>query len=175
FDPDPVLSSQRIKLAQRSLGPAGVTDDREAAALAALYRPAQSRLGSDPAEEGLTAGGTGRVLRSGAGLERDNRGGLGLLHASGSVRAVNPEQVREREARWALPAALAAFFAVVLMLLPGVVSSVSGSHEAEVLRSIDAHGGSVTLSSILQAGSFLLLAIPLVYLFQAARARSGRV
>jgi hypothetical protein len=88
---------------------------------------------------------------------------------------VNPEQVREREARWALPAALAAFFAVVLMLLPGLVSSVSGSGEAEVLRSIDAHGGSVTLSSILQAASFLLLAIPLVYLFQAARARSERV
>jgi hypothetical protein len=88
---------------------------------------------------------------------------------------VNPEQVRERESRWALPAALAAFFAVVLMLLPGFVSAVSGSGEAEVLRSIDAHGGSVTLSSILQAGSFFLLAIPLVYLFQATRARSARV
>jgi hypothetical protein len=88
---------------------------------------------------------------------------------------VSPEQVREREARRALPAALAAFFAVVLMLLPGLVSSISGSGEAEVLRSIDAHGGSVTLSSILQAGAFLLLAVPLAYLFGAARARSERV
>jgi len=77
--------------------------------------------------------------------------------------------------RWALPAALAAFFAIALMLLPGLVSSISGSGEAEVLRSIDAHGGSVTLSSIMQAGAFLLLAIPLVYLFRAARARSERV
>jgi hypothetical protein len=88
---------------------------------------------------------------------------------------VNPEQVRERERRWALPAALAAFASVVLMLLPGFVSAVSGSGEAEVLRSIDAHGSSVTLSSVLQAAAFLLLAVPLVYLFRAARARSERV
>jgi hypothetical protein len=88
---------------------------------------------------------------------------------------VSPEQVRERESRWALPAALAAFAAVVLMFLPGLVSSVSGTGEAEVLRSVNEHGGSVTLASILQAGSFLLLAIPLAYLFQAARARSERV
>jgi hypothetical protein len=88
---------------------------------------------------------------------------------------VNPEQVREREARWALPAALAAFGAVVLMLLPGFVSSVTGTGEAEVLRSIDQHGSSVTLSSVLQAVAFLLLAIPLAYLFRAARARSERV
>jgi hypothetical protein len=88
---------------------------------------------------------------------------------------VNPEQVREREARWALPAALAAFLAVVLMLVPGFVSSVSGTGEAEVLRSIHDHSGSVTLASLLQAAAFLLLAIPLVYLFRAARARSERV
>jgi hypothetical protein len=88
---------------------------------------------------------------------------------------VSPEQVRERESRWALPAALAAFAAVLLMFLPGLVSSISGSGEAEVLRSIDAHGGSVTFSSILQAVAFLLLAIPLAYLFTAARARSERV
>jgi hypothetical protein len=61
------------------------------------------------------------------------------------------------------------------MFLPGLVSSVSGSGEAEALRSVNEHGGSVTFASILQAGSFLLLAIPLVYLFQAARARSERV
>jgi hypothetical protein len=88
---------------------------------------------------------------------------------------MNPEQVRGRESRWALPAALAAFAAVVLMVLPSFVSSVSGSGEAEVLRSIDAHGGSVTLTSLMQAVSFALLAIPLAYLFLAARARSERV
>jgi hypothetical protein len=61
------------------------------------------------------------------------------------------------------------------MFLPGLVSAVSGSGEAEVLRSVDEHGGSVTFASVLQAGSFLLLTIPLVYLFLAARARSERV
>lgn len=88
---------------------------------------------------------------------------------------MNPEQVRESEARWALPAALAAFLAVFLILLPSFVSSVSGSGEADALRSVDAHTGNVTLTSVLPALAFLLLAVPLVYLFRAARARSGRV
>jgi hypothetical protein len=88
---------------------------------------------------------------------------------------VNPEQVREREARWALPAALAAFAAVALILLPGLVSSVTGSGEAEALRSVDVHPGNVTLTSLMPALAFLLFALPLVYLFRAARARSPRV
>jgi len=88
---------------------------------------------------------------------------------------MSPQATREWEARWALPAALAAFAAVVLLLVPGFVSSVSGSGEAEILRSVDAHNGSVTLTSLLQAIAFFLLAIPLVYLFRAARARSERV
>lgn len=88
---------------------------------------------------------------------------------------MNPEQVRERESRWALPAALAAFLAVLLVLLQGFVSSVSGSGEADALRSVDAHTGNVTLTSLMPALAFLLFAIPLVYLFRAVRARSDRV
>jgi hypothetical protein len=88
---------------------------------------------------------------------------------------MSPEQVRESESRWAVPAALAAFAAVALMILPGLVSSVSGSGEAEILRSIHENSGSVTLTSLLQAAAFLFLAIPLAYLFRAARARSERV
>lgn len=88
---------------------------------------------------------------------------------------MNPEQVREREARWALPAALAAFAGVLLILLPGLVSSVSGSGEADALRSVDAHAGNVTLTSVMPALAFLLFGLPLVYLFRAARARSERV
>jgi hypothetical protein len=88
---------------------------------------------------------------------------------------VSPEQVREREARWALPAALAAFLASALILLPGLVSSVSGSGEAAALRSVDAHAGNVTLTSLMPALAFLLFTVPLVYLFRAARARSPRV
>lgn len=88
---------------------------------------------------------------------------------------MGPQQTREWEARWALPAALAAFAAVVLLLVPGFLSSVSGSGEAEILRSVDAHNGSVTLTGLLQAVAFVLLTIPLLYLFRAARARSERV
>ncbi|HET9153167.1 MAG TPA: hypothetical protein VFN85_03530 [Solirubrobacterales bacterium] len=88
---------------------------------------------------------------------------------------MNPEQVREREARWALPAALAAFLAVLLIILQGFVSSVSGSGEADALRSVDVHTGNVTLTSLMPALAFLLFAIPLVYLFRAVRARSERV
>ncbi|HXR60997.1 MAG TPA: hypothetical protein VN732_06710 [Solirubrobacterales bacterium] len=88
---------------------------------------------------------------------------------------MNGAQVREAESRWAVPAAVAAFLAIVLMLLPGFVSAVSGTGDAEVLRSIDENSGSVTLSSLLQAGAFLFLVVPLAYLFRAARARSERV
>lgn len=88
---------------------------------------------------------------------------------------MNPEQVRERESRWARPAALAAFAGAVLVFLPSFVSSVSGSGEAEALRSVDAHAANVTLTSLMPALAFLLFAVPLVYLFKAARARSERV
>lgn len=88
---------------------------------------------------------------------------------------MSPQETREAESRWALPAALAAFVAVALMIVPGLVSSISGSGEAEVLRSIDEHSGSATLAGLLQAAGFLFLILPLVYLFRAARARSERV
>jgi small-conductance mechanosensitive channel len=88
---------------------------------------------------------------------------------------VNPEQVRERETRWAKPAALAALAGALLIFLPTFVSSVSGSGEAEALRSVDAHAANVTLTSLMPALAFLLFAVPLIYLFNAARARSERV
>ncbi len=88
---------------------------------------------------------------------------------------MNPEQVREREARWALPVALATFLAVALMVGAAFANGVEGTGDAEVLRSVDAHAGSVTLTGLMRALGFALLAIPLVYLFQAVRARSDRV
>jgi hypothetical protein len=88
---------------------------------------------------------------------------------------MNREQVREMESRWALPAALAAFAAAVLLILPNFLSSISGSGDAELLRSIDAHGGNLTLTSLLQTMAFLFAVFPLAYLFRAARARSERV
>ncbi len=79
------------------------------------------------------------------------------------------------EARWAVPVASATILAVALMIASGLVSAVSGEGDAEILRSVHAHSGSVMLSGILQAIGFALLAIPLVYLFRVVRARSDQV
>ncbi|MGN6217479.1 MAG: hypothetical protein ACTHN7_11075 [Solirubrobacterales bacterium] len=86
-----------------------------------------------------------------------------------------PAETREAESRWALPVALVTFLAVALMVAAAFVSSVSGSGDAEILRSVDAHRGSVTVSGLMQAIGFALLAVPLVYLFRAVQARSERV
>lgn len=78
----------------------------------------------------------------------------------------------ERESRWAAPVALATLLAMVLIVAARIVNEASGDGAAEVLRSIDEHSGSVTLSGLMQAVGFGLLVFPLVYLFRAARARS---
>ena len=88
---------------------------------------------------------------------------------------MSPAQTRERESKWALPTALATFLAVVLIVVSIPLNSVSGTGTAEVLRSTDAHSGSVAAVALLQGLAFLLLALPLLYLFNSIRARSGRV
>jgi hypothetical protein len=88
---------------------------------------------------------------------------------------MSPAETREAESRWALPTALASFLAVVLVLGSSFLNEVSGTGNAEILRSVHAHGSSVTLVSLVQALAFLLLILPLVYLFRAVRARSPRV
>jgi hypothetical protein len=81
----------------------------------------------------------------------------------------------EQESRWALPVALATLLSVVLFVAARFVLGVSGDGAAEVLRSVDENSGSVMLSGLIQAAAFALLAVPLVYLFRAARARSEQV
>ncbi len=85
------------------------------------------------------------------------------------------EAALEWESRWAVPVAMATFAAVVLVIASIFVGNVSGTGDAEVLRSVDAHSGSALLSGLMRAVAFALLAFPLVYLFRAARARSERV
>jgi hypothetical protein len=93
-----------------------------------------------------------------------------------SVRLVRDRgQILEWERRWSLPVGLTTLLAVALMIASGLVSSVSGTGDAEILRSAHTHGGSVTLAGLLQALGFALLAVPLVYLFRVVRARSDRV
>jgi hypothetical protein len=86
------------------------------------------------------------------------------------------EEVLARERRWSLPVALATFSGVALLIGSAVaINSIGGGESAEVLRLVYRHGGDVTLSTVLEAAGFVLLAAPLVYLFRAAQARSERV
>jgi hypothetical protein len=84
-------------------------------------------------------------------------------------------EVRAWESRWAVPVAIATVLAIVLIIASRFVNEASGDGTAELLRSVDAHSGSVTLAGALQAVAFVLLAFPLAYLFRAAAARSDRV
>ncbi|HEY6145247.1 MAG TPA: hypothetical protein VIV13_03145 [Solirubrobacterales bacterium] len=83
-------------------------------------------------------------------------------------------EFRAREQRWAVPVGLASIAAVVLLIASRPLN-VSGDGEADILREAHAHGGSVLLSGLLQTLAFLLLALPLVYLFRAVQSRSGQV
>jgi len=83
-------------------------------------------------------------------------------------------EIRVREKRWAIPVGIASIAAVVLLVASRPVD-VSGDGEAELLREVNAHGGQVLLSGLMQVLAFLLLALPLVYLFRAAAARSASV
>ena len=75
-----------------------------------------------------------------------------------------------------MPTFLATFGAVALLLASVVIgSSLGGGGEADSLRDLHDHASTVTLVSVVQALGFLLLAVPLLYLFRAVRERSPRV
>jgi hypothetical protein len=85
-------------------------------------------------------------------------------------------EILEWERRWALPAGLAALVGVALVISSAfAIGNVSGDGDAELLRSASEHSSSVTLAAILQGTGFLLLVVPLVFLFKAAAARSDRM
>lgn len=87
------------------------------------------------------------------------------------------DRIIERERRWALPAAIVALLALVLVVI-GVVQGASipqEDHTAAQLRAYDAHATALTISSIVTGVAFALLAAPLLYLFRAAQARNPRV
>lgn len=85
-------------------------------------------------------------------------------------------QVVAWEQRWKMATVLATFAAVALLLASVVIgSSLGGGGEADSLRDLHDHASTVTLVGVIQAFGFLLLAMPLLYLFRAVRARSPRV
>ncbi|HEX3361454.1 MAG TPA: hypothetical protein VHS74_10725, partial [Solirubrobacterales bacterium] len=78
------------------------------------------------------------------------------------------------ESRWSLPTGLLTFAAVIILIVSAIViAGVNGSGEAELLVSAKEHASSVTISSILEAIGFLMLAAPLYFLFRAALSRSS--
>lgn len=80
------------------------------------------------------------------------------------------------EKRWSVPAGLITFAAVALLVAAAIaIGAVSGEGDAELLRSAYEHKSSVNLSAALQAIGFVLLVVPLYFLFRAAAARSNRV
>jgi len=83
-------------------------------------------------------------------------------------------EIRARESRWAVPVGLASLAGVILLIVMRPLN-VSGDGPADLLTEAHAHTGSVVLSGLMQTLAFLLLALPLVYLFRAVQARSDSV
>jgi hypothetical protein len=92
---------------------------------------------------------------------------------------VGRDRIIERERRWAVPAAIAALAPLVLYIISILIVQqahlAGGSSDAEQLTSLHDHSGAVIFSSVLRGIGFLLLPIPILYLFRAAQARSPRV
>jgi hypothetical protein len=75
-----------------------------------------------------------------------------------------------------MPVALATLAGVCLLIGSVIaLSSVSGDGDAEILRAAHENSSSVTLSGVMQALGFVLLAAPLVYLFRAVQVRTDLV
>ena len=86
------------------------------------------------------------------------------------------EQILEWEAKWSVPTGIATFVSVILLIAAAIViSSVSGTGEAELLTAAKEHSSDVTLSSILSAIGFVLMTAPLYFLFRAAASRSDKM
>jgi hypothetical protein len=87
------------------------------------------------------------------------------------------QRIIERERRWALPAALSAFLAVILFFasIPIEQSAVEGTGTAEQLRALDENSGTLILANVVRSLGLLALIPPLYYLFEAAKARSAAV
>lgn len=89
------------------------------------------------------------------------------------------ERIIERERRWAVPAAVAAFVASLLFLAPIVIQQsadlYTGASSARQLASLDQHASTVFVGAVVRGLAFLALIGPLLYLFRAAQARNPRV
>lgn len=85
----------------------------------------------------------------------------------------------ERERGFARPAALAAFGAVALYVISVIVEQSSGLEtgglKSEQLQSFHDSSAVLLLATAIRAVGFLLISLPLLHLFRAAKLRSERV
>jgi len=92
---------------------------------------------------------------------------------------VSRTQVIERERRLRPWAAICAILPLVLYMAAQIIETNAGLEVSglatEQLRSIDENSQALLYASIARAIGFALLAVPLVYLFRAAQARTDRV
>jgi len=92
---------------------------------------------------------------------------------------VDRERILERERRWAVPAAILALIPFVLyiasILIVQGTDIAGGNSEAEQLTSLHDHSGTILVSAIVRGIGFILLPLPILYLFFAAMARNPRV
>jgi hypothetical protein len=91
---------------------------------------------------------------------------------------MNRQQILERERRYAAYAGvtgiLVALFSIGSIAVVSQVSLPEGL-PTDVYRGFDEHTGTIMASSVMRALSLGLMAVPLVYVFRAAQARSERV
>jgi hypothetical protein len=92
---------------------------------------------------------------------------------------VGRQRIIDRERRWAVPAAVAAVSTFALyvasFLIDRTASLYTGASDARQLSSLHDHAGTILVSSMVRGLAFLLLPIPMLYLFRAAQARNPRV
>jgi hypothetical protein len=85
-------------------------------------------------------------------------------------------QIVAWESRWFVPVGVVSFLAAILIIASNIVigSLTNNGHQSEFLISANENAGTVALYAGLQAVGFLLLAVPLYFLFRATAGRSNR-
>jgi len=85
-------------------------------------------------------------------------------------------QIVAWESRWFVPVGVVSFLAAILIIASNIVIGglTNNGHQSDFLISANENAGTVALYAGLQAVGFLLLAVPLYFLFRATAARSNR-
>lgn len=89
----------------------------------------------------------------------------------------DPSEVVERERRWTVPSGIAAVLGAILGVLGFVLlqTALKGDANFEGLQEAHANASTLWMAGIATGLSYLLLGVPLFFLFKAVQARSERV